>query len=222
LVDGGSARPSECGDVANRFDQARKAHPAPRAVGDVALRYEPSMLIGETQRPLRSWRPSAVWVAAVAAGLSAIALLLTNAPLGGAAAVVALAAALLWVAVWLERLDRRRRAFIVNFGTTSLRLDFVTPFAGRPRTLVVPFDAVRAVDVFEQDGGQHCLTVDFVPHAGATTVLREVLAAYVPPEQQEELRRLERVLRGAFGLGEPEEAPPEEEAPGPSTAGELT
>jgi len=207
--------------VTSRFQRVLEERPAPRVLGDVALRYEPSMLIGETAKPLRSWKPTALWTLALVSGIAAVALLATGAPTPGVAVLVLLAAVLLLAAVWLERVERRRRAFVVNFLTNSLRLDFVTPFAGRPRTLVVPFDAVKSVDVFDQDAGFSCLTVDFVAPTGAPVVLREVLAAFIPEEQQEELERLTRVLGGAFGLGapgepaEPEPGPPERRRPDP-------
>jgi len=194
------------------FAQALAENPAPRRLGDVTLRYEPSMLIGETDKPLRSWRPTAAWVAGLCLAVAAVALVALGAATALAALFVALAAAAFLGAFWLERLDARRRCFVVNFGTLSLRLDFLSPIRGQPRTAVVPFDAVRDVQLFEQADGQLCLTVDFVPRPGSTELLREVLVAFIPAAQAEQAARLRRLLHGAFGLGE---KPADEAAPPP-------
>ncbi len=195
------------GDFQKRLEQ----HPAPKRLGDIALRFEPSMLIGETARRLKSWRPTAAWVSGLALVLLAVALLVIGAPEVTAGILAVLAAAAFAAAVRLQRADARRRRFVANFLTTSLRLDFVTPIAGKPRTLVVPFDAVRAVDLLEQGDGLRCLTVDFTV-AGGRELLREVLAVNIPPAQVPDAERLQRVLQGAFGLGEP---PPGSEERGP-------
>jgi hypothetical protein len=191
-----------------RFADALAAHPAPSHLGDIALRYEPSMLIGETPQAVASLWPTAVWLAGVAALLVGVGLLLVDAPLLPIGLFAGLGALGMGASFWLEQLDRRQRRFVANFATTSLRLDFVTPFAGRPRTLVMPFESVKAVQLFDQGGGFSCLTVDFVPLVGRPEVLREVLAAFIPDGQRADAERLERVLQGAFGLGEvPDDSP---------------
>jgi hypothetical protein len=196
------------------FAQALAAHPAPPRLGDIALRYEPSMLIGETPRVPRSLWPTFAWLCGVSALIIALGLLFVAAPIPAIAFCAVLGAAGLAAAVWLDRIDRRHRRFVANFATNSLRLDFVTPFAGRPRTLVVTFDAVKDVALMEQGSGLWCLTVDFVPPVGKVEVLREVLAAFISEGQREEAERLERVLKGAFGLGEvPADSSIHDEAP---------
>jgi hypothetical protein len=185
-----------------RFAAALEQHPAPRTLGDVSLRYEPSMLIAETPKPRRTWRPTAAWLVGFSALLVGVGLFLLRVDPVGIIGFVALGALGLLGATWLEQLDKRRRRFVANFGTTSLRLDFTSPIAGRPRTIVVHFDQVRAVDLVVQADGAHCLTVDFVPTPGSAQVLREVLVAYVPTSQLDDAARLHRVLQGAFGLGE--------------------
>ncbi|MEW6434526.1 MAG: hypothetical protein AB1730_23750 [Myxococcota bacterium] len=191
-----------------RFADTLAAHPAPTRLGDIALRYEPSMLIGETPKVPPSLRPTAVWLGGISSLVISVGLLLMNAPIAPIVIMAGLGAVGIGANVWLERVDKRRRRFVANFATNSLRLDFVTPFAGRPRTLVVPFDSVKDVQLLDQGGGQSCLTVDFVPLVGRPQVLREVLAAFIPEAQREGAERLERVLKGAFGLGEiPEDSP---------------
>jgi hypothetical protein len=183
-----------------RFAAALESNPAPTVLGDVALRYEPSMLIGETPKGPRTWRPTLAWLVgislllvAVGAGLSSSSLLLLAIPVVAGGIILA-------AAVWLERFEKRQRRFVANFITYALRLDFSSPIAGYPRTLVVDFDDVKAVELVEQADGALCLLVDF-EHQRRT--LREVLAAYIPESQRPDAERLERVLRGAFGLGEP-------------------
>ncbi|GMU60806.1 MAG: hypothetical protein AMXMBFR34_25690 [Myxococcaceae bacterium] len=198
-----------------RFADSLAAHPAPTRLGDITLRYEPSMLIGETPHVPRSLWPTAAWLGGVSALVVALGLLLASAPIPAIVACAVLGALGLWATVWLDRIDRRQRRFVANFATNSLRLDFVTPFIGRPRTLVVTFGAVKDVSLREQGEGRSCLTVDFVPLTGKAEVLREVLAAFISEEQREDAERLQRVLEGAFGLGEvPEDSPfLDEEAP---------
>jgi hypothetical protein len=194
------------------FEAIRQSQQIARTLGDVSLRYEPSMLIGETARPTRSWQTTLAWAAGFSALVVTLGLFLVNAPFAALVVVTAFSAGALLYANFLAERDRRRRAFIVNFETYSLRLDFTTPFAGRPKTMVVHFDGVRGVELLEQGGGLFCLTVDFVPAPGASTVLREALAANIPGAQKDDAERLQRVLQGAFGLGAP---PPVEDGPPP-------
>lgn len=185
-----------------RFADVLRDHPAPRQLGDVTLRFEPSMLIGETPKGERTWRPTAAWIAGISALLFALGLFLLRTPLEPIVGLVTAGAVAFAAAVWLERVDRRRRCFVANFATNSLRLDFVTPFVGKPTTLVVSFDAVRAVSLMKQGDGAQVLTVDFV-EPGGKNVLREVLAAFIPAAQEDDALRVARLLEGAFGLGTP-------------------
>jgi hypothetical protein len=182
------------------FARALEDNPAPSSLGDVRLRYAPSMLVGETPPGRRTWRPLVLALLGMTLVASAIASLAAARALESTLGLGLGAAAALWASSWRERLERRHRAFVVNFATTSLRLDFSSPIAGRPRTLVVPFDAVTAVEALEQADGAWCLTVDFTHRGDA---LREVLVAHVPAVDAAALRRLSRVLEGAFGLGSP-------------------
>jgi hypothetical protein len=112
--------------------------------------------------------------------------------------LIAAGGSLVTASVWLARLERRKRGFVVNFATSTLRLDFITALAGRQRTLLVPFDQVRGVAVLDQADGLQCLTVEF---ASGDSVFREVLAAFIGSGEDEAADRLRRVLEGAFGLG---------------------
>ncbi len=177
-----------------RFADALAQNPVPSRLGDVRLRYEPSMLIGETAKPRRSLRPSLAWVAGIALLLFAVAALAQGND-GPALVLISLGGAAIAAAVRLERHEKRQRRFVVNFATLTLRLDFTTPVAGLPRTLLVPFDQVKAVELLEPG----VLVVEFL-HGERR--LQEALVAFLTEDEAESAQRLHRVLRGAFGLGE--------------------
>ncbi len=188
------------------FEKALAQNPAPQRLGDVVLRFEPSMLIGETRRSAGTLWPSALWVVGLGSGLMAVYVLAVRAPLEWPVTLGVVSALGFLLGALLERLEARRRAFVANFATTRLRLDFVTPLRGQPKTLIVHFDAVRGVELEEQGDGRHCLTVDFV--ISADRVYREVLAASIGEEALPDAHRFKRVLEGAFGLGEPPDDSP--------------
>lgn len=182
-----------------RFVDALESNPAPRALGDVALRYEPSMLIGETRKGRSTWRSTLTWIAGVCLLVFCAGALALQGPISLAGTLLGLGAATIGAAVLLERFEKRQRRFVANFGTVSLRLDFTSPIAGYARTLNVPFDSVLETAVLRQGDGASCLCVDFEVHRKR---LREVLVAHIPDSQLPEAERLTRVLKGAFGLGE--------------------
>ena len=184
------------------FEHALEQNPAPRRLGDVTLRFEPSMLIGETRSALRSAWPTVCSGAGIVCVVLAIAALAFLPEVEIAMTLAVFAAVAFSAGVLLERLDRRRRAFVANFATTSLRLDFVTPIVGHPKTVIVHFDGVRALGFYEQGDGRQVLTVDFVPTSTSSEVLREVLIASISEAEHDDARRLYRVLCGAFGLGD--------------------
>jgi hypothetical protein len=183
----------------SRFAQALETHPAPRALGDVTLRYEPSMLIGETAKTKPGWRSKSAWLLGVSLLLLSLGALVLGADMALFAPLLVGGGTGLGGAIWLERHEKRRRCFVANFATITLRLDFTSPIAGYPRTMLVDFDDVRAVALLPQVDGASCLCVDFEREG---KLLREVLAASIPEAQHAEAERLARVLVGAFGLGE--------------------
>lgn len=180
------------------FRQALADNPAPAKLGDVSLRYEPSMLVGETGAGRVTWKPTALSALGVGFVLAAVSAVVLVESLWPVTALLSLAAAAFLGSVRLSRLERRKRGFVVNFATTTLRLDFMTPLAGKPRTLLVPFDDVKAVALLEQADGRSCLTIDFAIEG---ELLREALAAFIGDEELDQAHRLARVLEGAFGLG---------------------
>lgn len=188
-----------------RFADALASNPAPSALGDVALRFEPSMLIGETPKRPRTWRPTLAWLSGFSLLLFAVGGLVLSVSDALVTVLLVLGGAAIALATWLERHEKRQRRFVANFATVSLRLDFSSPIAGYPKTLVVPFDDVKAVALVPQADGARCLLVDF---AVGDRLLREVLIAYIPEAQLADAERVERVLQGAFGLGEPPDSRP--------------
>jgi hypothetical protein len=200
--------------VPSRFQRALENNPAFGRLGDVEVRYEPSLLIGEADKPKPGWEP----VAALCAGVGAATSLLAAALAGGGALWMGVSLVVMILgfggATLLRQLEKRHRRFVVNFATYAFRLDFSTPIAGKPKTLVVDFDLVRALDLREQADGALCLTVDFVTQGESAQVLREVLVAHVPGPKREELERLQRLLHDAFDLdrqnspGEPDSESP--------------
>lgn len=161
------------------------------------------MLIAQTQQPLRSVWPTGAWGAGLVAIVLAIFFLVHDESSVVLPVTLGAVAALGFsLAVWLERVDRRRRAFIANFETNTLRLDFVTPIAGQPKTMIIAFDGVKAVDFCEQGDGRQCLFVDF-ERSATSGVFREVLVACIESDEFSSALRLQRVLSGAFGLGAP-------------------
>src|SRR5439155_19373985 len=113
-----------------------------------------------------------------------------------------LAAAAFGFAIYGEQRARRRRTFVLNFASQTLRLDFTTAIRGMPRTMQVPFDQVTDLGVLEQPDGKAALVVDFSPTPDQT--LREVLIAHVGVDEIDALDRVFRLLKGAFGLPRPE------------------
>lgn len=186
-----------------RFADALESNPAPHRLGDVTLRYEPSMLIGETSKRKPTWRSTAIWVSGISMLLLSVGALVLSWDTSVVTALLVLGAGAIAGAVLLERFEKRQRRFVANFGTVSLRLDFTSPISGYGQTMVVPFDSVRAAELMRQADGASCLCVDFERDRA---LLREVLVAHIPDAQLPEAERLERVLHGAFGLGSPPKA----------------
>src|SRR4051812_42743888 len=187
--------------MSGRFEDALAQNPAPKRLGDVTLRYEPSLLVGEADRQRTGVEFRVLLLVGIAAALATVATLIVGSPSWAVIAAGLTTAAAFAFATVLEQRARRQRRFVLNFETTSLRLDFSTPFANRPRTLVVHFDGVRDCALYTQADGRLALTVDFVLSEHSEEVLREVLVANIALADEEAAHRLQRVLNGAFGLG---------------------
>lgn len=193
------------------FERSLAENPAPQALGDVALRYEPSMLIGQTNRRA-SLRPTALATLGAALAIAGLGTLLMPGPSWPAAGLLVLSALAFSASVRLRRRERQQRTFVLNFASASLRLDEESAVLGSPQTVLVAFDQVQQVSALIQSDGLHCLTVDL---SVASRARREVMVAHVPEAQLLALERFRRVLEGAFGLGA---VPPD--SPYRSTQGE--
>lgn len=188
------------------FIDALEGNRIPLAVGDVRLRYEPSLLIGERRRRRSGVLPDALWTLGAIFGVLTAAVLLVPNSLPSTllgAGCAAVCGALVLAGMWAEGRRRARRGFVLNFGTESLRVD-LPPARGRrtPVSWVVKFDAVRDVRVVERGRRRFGLSVRFddptKPGKGAER--EELLVDAVAPGEIDDLRRLWRVLYNAFGL----------------------
>ncbi|MHB8873807.1 MAG: hypothetical protein ACYC8T_09005 [Myxococcaceae bacterium] len=183
------------------FDKALEENPVPRRVGDVRLHFDSPLLFAEADRASAGLRGPLLFVGGVAAALAcgALVLFFDSVPAGPCLALALAAAAQVGAGAVLEDRARRRRRFALDFDGHTLRLDFTLPPAGLPRSLVLPFSRVLALNVLEQADGFWTLTVDVEPSPGAGP-LREVLVANVRPAEAEALGWLHRLLDGAFDL----------------------
>jgi hypothetical protein len=181
------------------FAQALETQKIPRNLGDVLLRYEPALLIGEAKTQHKMWTPGVALIVGIGSAVAALALLLFNAPNEWTALLLAFTAAGLFGSFYFSQLEKRRRAFVLNFRDNTLRLDFVTPFAGHPQTMIVPFDEVKAVGLERIADGSHVITVDF---ARAGQLLRDALIVQISLVETTSAEKFKATLEAAFGLGE--------------------
>ncbi len=179
-----------------KFRDSLKENPAPTRLGDVRLRYDGDLLVGETPRPAASVRPTAFatigFSCAVIAGLF---VLLPESAGGTALAVVfgVAAATLLMLSTYGEQRARARRSFALNFVTETLRVDRPSQVRAAPETVLVNFDDVTAVGITGSRQGGAALWVDF--KAG-----RELLVDAIQESEAENLVRVHRILERAFGI----------------------
>ena len=183
------------------FEKALEENPVPRRVGDVRLSYDSPLLLAEADRPPAGLAGPLLLTAGLACALAAFAALLFHepTPLALGAALAVAAAALVWAGASREGRSRRRRRFTLDFDAHTLRLDLTLRPRDLPRSLVVPFTCVEALNVLEQSDGTWVLTVDVAPQ-GRPQRLREVLVANVKPVDAQALGSLHRLLDGAFDL----------------------
>lgn len=198
------------------FERALAQNPPPSGrVGDISLRYDPPVLVGETRRAPGRARllPEVALLGALGCGLGAVGALLTGADGGGggggtgmAAVLAACGGALLLLSQRLDRRAREQRRFVLHFGTETLRVDTPRGLRGAS-TRTVPFDAVVDLYVLVDDAGRHALWADVATDEDAPP--RAVLLVDgVSEAESDALGRLWRTLRAAFGLRPP--GPPKE------------
>lgn len=191
------------GNFSQTLDAKR---PIPQ-LGRHRLRFDSHMLVAEYRPPL-GWSRFAPEVALASfAALAIVSVVLLIG--GGAGAELAWitgppALVLALVTVRLEIQKRRRRAFVLNYATRTVRLDDVTRF-GRTRTQIIPFFEIEEAGVTRDRRG-----LAFEIQIRATPWPRvEVLLSNVPESQAEELFRFADMARSAFGLVPPGPPHPE-------------
>ena len=119
-----------------------------------------------------------------------------------AGALAGLTGLLMAAGALVARRGRARRRFVLNFATESLRLDRPSGMAAASQSTVVGFGEVTDVEVVPRRAGTFALVATYHPAPGATPVT-EVLIERVGPKDVPHLRRVWRLLRGAFGLKAP-------------------
>lgn len=195
------------------FEAALARNPAPpRKLGDVQLTYDPPLLVGKAASRA-TLAPTAALIVGVALGISTLAAFLVHASEPVLIVLVLATGAAFIANVVLERNAVRRRSFVVHFAEKVLRLDTSTAL-NAPRTTVVNFEKVSAVEIVTALDGLLALTVTFIPLAGRPVVTKEALVAYVLPAQRPELERLASMLRNAFAASPRLEAVEEVQEPG--------
>ena len=188
-----------------KFKEALEKNALPRRLGDVQLKYETTMWVGRADRPARGLAANVGLVVGTGSLAATLAGLLTNADNETLAACVLPCILGFGGAAFLEQRDRRQRAFAADFDAHVLRLDFSAPLTGMPRTLKVPFDQVRGLELEEQGGGLKVMTVDFEL---GEDLFREVLIAQVTVAELQQAERVRKMLRAAVGLERPHEDEP--------------
>jgi hypothetical protein len=196
--------------VGATFEKALERNVLPRRLGDVCLGYETTMLVGRADKPARGLYAVLCLVAGVTFGLATLAAFLSREDDMTLALLVAPSVVAFASAAWLEQRDRRQRVFVVDFDQLILRLDFSTPLVGMPRTLRVPFESVRDVELSEMGRTRFVLTVDFEKAAG---LYREVLIANLIAAEHADAERVRRLVRAAVGLEKPAEPDASSDAP---------
>lgn len=179
------------------FEDALQRTPPIERVGELRLRYETSLLIAEPPAPKPDTRLQLLRLGG--ASLIALALATVVASTDGKPPINALVVALLGTGL-LAAAPRlfpapRRRRFVLNFASESLRID---DLGAQPRTRVLHFDEIAALAVEPDHSGGFQLVL-----SAKAPPTREVLVERVLGEDVEELRRLWRVLTDAFGIRRP-------------------
>ncbi len=168
----------------------------PPRLGDVTLRLDSPLLIGEARKPKLHWvRESSFWSLGATATVAALASVTLGASIPWAVGLTLIAVAFFIVAMLMDRYAHRRRAFVLDFERKTLRLDFSTPLTGLPRTWVGPFEQVKGLGLLSLPTGESALTIDIE----ADQRFREVLVTGLLPNELVAAQTLERLLNNAFG-----------------------
>jgi len=169
----------------------------PRRLGNIRLRYDAELLIGERVPPLDAGAlvPDVLVLTGLAAGVVAVATLiapdLRKDHVWGTLVAAIIATAATMAGLILGGLRRGRRGFVVNFDQHTVRVDEPGGLRIRSATTLVPFRDVQAVQVVERYPGSWALALALKE--------REVLLLDSAREGElDQLDRLCRMLEASF------------------------
>src|SRR5512140_8825 len=138
-------------DAAVKFSEALSGRTAPRRVGDVRLRFDGDVLIGEAVRGRGAVAPAPeiAFVLGLACALATAVSVIVPSGLGALplAALACLSALFVAGGIYLQARTRGRRGFVLHFATHTLRIDRPSGPWSEPRSWVVPFDQIRVAGV---------------------------------------------------------------------------
>ena len=185
--------------MSSRFEEALRHNQVAQKLGDVELRFDAAMLIGETRKVLNSGIGPTLLQALsiVGAGIGVVGLIQTDG-LTTSLFGIFLCAFGMWASTWVATRNRQRRRFIMNYGTWTLRLDFSSPIRNAPRTMNIAFENVKDLQLVPQADGRLCLLVDFVRAANAQNHFQEVLVAHIALQARPAAERLLAMLQKAL------------------------
>lgn len=160
------------------------------------LRYQDGLLLAERVRPPVRQLHAMLLAAATALGLGSVGVLVLDVSFPLSLGLALVSAGLLFASYLLDRRARGRLGFVVSFTGYTLRLDSLTK-TGAPRTELVPFERLRALEVERTPHGYR-LEIEFEGPDQRPT--RRALIPAAHPDELSSLERLEHLLRGAFDL----------------------
>jgi hypothetical protein len=198
-----------------KFSEALASRkPIPR-LGDIRLRFDTDMLVGE-RVPRPGWgRYTAELALVIALGFGAVCVLVALAPEAptGASIPLGILSGLCGLAgLRLEIAKRSRRGFLLHFANRTLRIERPSRWTGQTSTLLVPFAEIREAGVTQDRDGRYALEVELAPGSKNAPARVEVLIPSVAPTELEDLFRVADLTRAAVGL----EPPPPSGDPGSS------
>src|SRR5512140_933973 len=190
-------------DAAVKFSEALSGRTAPRRVGDVRLRFDGDVLIGEAVRGRGALAPAPeiAFVLGLACALATAVCVLASPGLGllPLAALACLAASFVVAGSWRQRRARGRRGFVLHFAAHTLRIDRPSGPWSAPRSWTVPFDSIRVAGVTRRGPGDYGIEVEYAPPEKGEP-RTELLVAGIRERELEDAHRVAEMMRAAFGL----------------------
>jgi hypothetical protein len=168
----------------------------PRRLGDVRLRFDAELLIGECVPPLdpAALIPDALLLLGLAAGVvaaaTAIAPGLRSGSVWGTLGATAVCAAATLAGLKMRGRRRWRRGFVVNFDQHLVRLDQPRGLRTLSESTSVPFGEVESLQVVDRGPGLHALELQ-------ARGQRFVLVDRVQEKDRPHLGTLHRLLQAA-------------------------